>query len=132
MTASANLELVRSIYEGWARGDFSVGDELIAPDFEWHQHPNAVEPGARRGPAVGRSLRELFAVYRDFRVEAEEYIDAGDRVVVVARSRGTARGSGMELGQVFAYVWTVRDGQLVSNRVYGDRSEALRDAALSA
>ena len=43
-----NVEIVRRIYDGWSRGDFSVGTNLMAPDFEWHQHAEAVEPGSRR------------------------------------------------------------------------------------
>jgi ketosteroid isomerase-like protein len=126
-----NVELVRRVYDGWAVGDFGAAYELLAPDFEWRQASNAVEPGTHRGAAIGSSLRKVFEVDRDFRIEAEAYIDAGDQVMVVARSRGTARQSGLKLNQMFFYVWTVEDGRLVRNQVYGERSEALRAAGLS-
>lgn len=64
-------------------------------------------------------------MYESFRVGAEEYIDLGDKVVVVARSHGRARASGMEMNQRFPYVWTVREGQLVCNETYADRASAL-------
>jgi ketosteroid isomerase-like protein len=123
-----NVEIVRRIYEGWAQGDFSVGSDVLAPDFEWRQSRHAVEPGSVRGSGVGDALRNLFEVYESFRIEAEEYIDLGDKVVVVARSRGRARGSGMDMNQRFAYVWTVRDGQLVRNETFVDRASALEAA----
>jgi uncharacterized protein len=119
-----NVELVRELYDGWARGDFSAGAELLAPDFEWLQLAGAVEPGSHRGEEAGSALRRIFEVWADFSVRAEEFIDAGEKVVVVARSRGTAKRSGMELDQVFAYVWTVRDGKLVRNEVFADRRAA--------
>ena len=125
-----NVEMVRKIYEGWSRGDFSVGVGLLGPDFEWQQHAEAVEPGSHRGAAIGGALKSMFEIYEDYRVEPEEYMDAGDRVFVVARNRGTARGSGMEVDQRFAFVWTVRDGKLARLEVYTDRAEALEAAGL--
>ena len=125
-----NVELVRSVLDGWERGDFGAGQELRAKEFEWQQHPEAVEPGTHRDDAIGNALRRIFAVYRDFRVTAEEFIDAGDRVVVVGRTHGISRATGMPVEQRFAFVWTVRDGQLVRNEVYSDRAQALEAAGL--
>src|SRR5512134_127374 len=125
-----NVEVVRRVHEGWARGDFGVGADLVAPDFEWHQFPQAVEPGTRRGAEVGEALRNMFDVYENVRVEAGEFIDAGDKVVVIGRTRATAKGSGMPLENEVALVWTVRDGKLVRNEVFMDRREALEAAGL--
>jgi uncharacterized protein len=127
-----NVGLVRELYDGWARGDFSAGRELLAPDFEWVQLAGAVEPGTHRGEEAAGALRRIFEVWADFSVRPEEFIDAGEKVVVVARSRGTARSSGMQLDQVFAYVWTVRDGRLARNEVFADRGVALREAGVPA
>jgi ketosteroid isomerase-like protein len=99
-----SVELVREVYRGWARGDFKAGADVFSSDFEWQQLRIAVEPGSHRGADIGVAVRRVFEVYEDFRVEADEYIDAGDEVVVVARSRGTARASAMQLDQRFAYV----------------------------
>ena len=68
----------------------------MAPDFQWHQFPQAVEPGTRVAQ-VGEALRNVFDVYENVRVEAREFIDAGDKVVVVGRTHATARGSGMQV-----------------------------------
>src|SRR5438034_4240665 len=125
-----NVEIVRSVYDGWAKGNFNAGSDLLAPDFEWQQHAEAVEPGSHHGAGVGAALRRIFDIYENFRVEAEEYIDGGDNVVVVGRTRATAKGSGMEPQQRFAFVWTLRDGRLVRLAVYADRAEALEAAGL--
>jgi uncharacterized protein len=125
-----NVAVVRELYDGWERGDFSAGMELLAPDFEWVQLAGAVEPGSHRGAQAADALRRIFAMWADFSVRPEELIDAGEKVVVVARSRGTARASGVDLDQVFAYVWTVRDGKLARNEVFADRGVALRAAGL--
>ena len=125
-----NLDLVRAIHEGWARGDFRVGSDLLASDFEWKQRADAVEPGSLRGAAVGSALRHLFEVWENYRIEAEEYIDGGDTIVVSCRARGMGRASGMNLDQKFALVWRARDGELVSTEVFRDRSDALEAVGL--
>lgn len=126
-----NVDLVRAIHEGWARGDFGVGVDLLSADFSWEQHADAVEPGPRRGVEVGESLRKIFEVYDDYRIEPDELIDAGDRVVVMGRARGIARASRMKLDQRFAFVWAVRRGQLARLQVFTDRAQALEAAGLS-
>ena len=126
-----NVEVVRRIYDGWSRGDFSVGTDLMASDFVWQQHDQAVEPGSHHGAAIGGAIRKIFEIYENFRIEPEEYIDAGDKVVVVARNRATGRGSGVELDQRFAFVWNVRGGKLAHLQVYEDRGDALKAAGLS-
>src|SRR5690349_13773601 len=104
-----NVSLVQELYDAWARGDFDSGVDLLAPDFEWLQLAGAVEAGSHRGEEAGNALRRIFEMWDDFSVRAEEFIDAGEKVVVVARSHGTARDGGTALDQVFASVWTVRD-----------------------
>jgi uncharacterized protein len=126
-----NVEMVRGVYRSWARGDFSARAGLFTSDFEYRQLAGAVEPGSPRGEDVGRAVQGIFGVYENFRVEAEEYVDAGEQVVVVGRSYGTARGSKMQLDQRFAYVWTVGDGKLASVEVYADRLEALKAVGLA-
>ena len=125
-----NVELVRRVYEGWARGDFRRGSDLFAPNFEWKSRPDAVEPGSRRGGAIGTSLRHIFEVWEDYRLEAEEYIDAGNAVVVVSRARGTARGSGIPLDQRMVLVWRARDGKVIGFEAFGTREEALEAVGL--
>ena len=126
------MAVVRAVYDCWARGDFRTSADKFAPDFEWVQLRAVVEPGSHRGPeARDRAMRSIFEVWENFRIEPEEYIDAGDRVIVVARSHGTARGSGMQLDQRFASVWTVRDGKAVRMELYASRDEALKALGLS-
>ena len=126
-----HVAIVKRVFERWARGDFSVDPELMAADFVWHQHRGAVEPGSHRGDGIGRALERIFEVYDDLRIEAEEYVDAGERVVVVARSCRRARARGMELDLRLAFVWTVRDGKLAGMEQFPERDEALRAAGLA-
>jgi ketosteroid isomerase-like protein len=128
-----NVERVRALYECFARGDFRASSDLLGPDFEWEQLPGAgVEPGSHHGSDAVRAVRSIFEVYENFRVEAEECIDAGDKVVVVARCHGKARASGMQLDEQLAFVWAVRDGKPTRMEQHPSRREALESVGLAA
>jgi len=118
-----NVEVVRAVYD---QGDLRATANKVAPDFEWKQVHGVVEPGSHVGADANRALRSIFEVYEDLRVEAEEYVDAGDTIVVVARAHGTARGSGLHMDQRLAFVWTVREGKPVQMEQFPNREDALK------
>jgi len=124
-----NVEIVRAVYDCWGRGDFRATANKVAPDFEWKQL-SVVEPGSHVGADASRALRSVFEIYEDFRIEAEEYVDAGDTTVVVARLRGTARGSRLHIDERQAFVWTVREGRPVQMEQYPNREDALKAVGL--
>jgi uncharacterized protein len=126
-----NVETVRAIYECRGRGDFRATADKVAPDFEWKQVHGVVEPGSHVGADANRALRSIFEVYEDFRVEAEEYLDAGDTIIVVVRAHGTGRGSGLHVDQWLAQAWTVLDGTPVRMEQYPTREDALDAVRLS-
>ncbi len=126
-----NVGLVKVLHDGWSRGDFSVGTDFLTADFRWQQHAEAVEPGLRSGAQIGETLRNIFAVYENYRIEPDEFIDAGDKVVVVARIRATAKESGISVDQRFSFVWTALAGKLARIEVFTERAEALEAAGLA-
>jgi ketosteroid isomerase-like protein len=126
-----NVAVVTAIYECWGRGDFRTTAEKVAPDFEWNQLHGVVEPGSHVGAQTRDALRGIFEVYRDFRIEAEEYLDAGEIVVVVALASGRARGSGMTMEQRSVQAWTVTDGTPVRMDQYRSRDEAVAALGLT-
>ena len=77
-----NVEIVRAIYAAWLEGESAR--DFIDPDVEYVNPPDAVEPGTRRGRRAFAGIRDA---YVHVRIEPEEFIDAGDDVVV-ALTRG--------------------------------------------
>jgi ketosteroid isomerase-like protein len=125
-----NMEIVREVHEGLARGDFRVAADRLAPGFEWHDFPQAVESATRRGAEVEQGLRDVLDVYENLRVESEEFIDAGDKVVVLGRTYASAKGSGLKLDLPVALVWTVQACKLARLDAFTERSDALAAAGL--
>ena len=88
-----NVEIVRALAEPWRRGDFSAVD-WADPDIEFLFSP-AANPDAASYRGISemvRGFREWLSPWQDFRDEPQEFIDAGEHVLV--RSRLRARGKG--------------------------------------
>jgi ketosteroid isomerase-like protein len=82
-----------------------------------------------------RGIREYFAmlddVWSDVRTEPEDFIAAGEAVVVPVRVVNTGRASEITVGAQAAWVAEVRDGQVARMTVYQSRAEALKAVGLS-
>jgi ketosteroid isomerase-like protein len=85
-------------------------------------------PAVYRGiDGLARLNDEIRDVWEEFRVVPEQFIDAGDRVVVMEKVRGRGRSSGVEVEtRTHATIWTLRDGQVTRVQVGVDPNEALK------
>jgi hypothetical protein len=97
--ASANLDLMRSLYAAWKRGDFS-SVEWAHPDIEY-VIADGPSPGTSTGlPGLGESWRGILDTWEDFRFEAEEYRELdNERVLVLLRSADAARPADWRSGK---------------------------------
>ena len=133
MSDSANVELVRSIFADWERGDFSSA-EWAHPQIEYVR-ADGPEPGTWTGlTRMAEAARTYLDAWNDFRFVADEYreLDNG-RVLVLYRFFGRGKTSGVELEQVrteAAHVFHVSGDQVVKFVIYLDRDRALADLGL--
>jgi ketosteroid isomerase-like protein len=126
-----NVELLRQGYEAFAKGDFESLYVLLDPEIEWDVSRRHIDPGIFRGrDGVREYLDGLREAWSDQRIEAEEYIDAGDVIVVPVRLVSTGRSSGIDVVARAAWVWEFHDGLVVRATSYQDRAEALEAAGL--
>jgi ketosteroid isomerase-like protein len=137
-----NVELVREVYEGWSRGDFSQ-IEAFDPeiDFEMVDWPHQTRargismaahrarPGAcLDNEAMWRTWRATLSAWVDFRALPTEYVDCGRNVLVLNRIQGSGKESGAGVSADTATVWTVEAGRVVRLALYWD-TVAAREAA---
>jgi uncharacterized protein len=118
-----NVEIVRRVYEGWARGDFSAG-EYFDPeiDFELVDWPH---PARSRGVAeMRRTWQTTLSAWDDFRAEPDEFVDYGNSVLVLNSIRGRGKGSGAEVSAQTATVWTLEAGKVVRLALHWDTAQA--------
>jgi hypothetical protein len=69
---SENLDLVRSIFADWERGDFSRAD-WADPGIEFTIADGPDPSVSRRLAGMAKALRARLSAFTDFRVEADEY-----------------------------------------------------------
>ncbi len=124
------VDIVRQGYDAFNRGDIDAVMGFLDPEIEW-QEPD-VEGMPSRGTHNGAEAvaNNVFAAavenWDGFGATPEEFLDAGDRVVVLGRFRGRGKASGGTLDAPFAHVWTLRDGKAVQHRNYADTASFLR------
>jgi uncharacterized protein len=116
------VELARSGYEAFARGDIPGVLALMDPAMVWHEAETLPYGGVYHGPdAVLESI--FMAIGRDwddYVAEPLRFIDGGDHAVVLGEYRGVHRASGGSLKTPFAHVWRFRDGRLVEFHQFTD------------
>jgi ketosteroid isomerase-like protein len=63
-------------------------------------------------------------------VEPEEFFEHGDQIAVVVRARMRPEGSSAEIENRTGNLWTLRDGKVVSMRMFPKPEKALEAAGL--
>jgi ketosteroid isomerase-like protein len=62
--------------------------------------------------------------------EPEEFIEGGDQVVVIVKTRMRPRGSSAEIENRTGHLWTIRDGTVLSMRFFAKPEQALEAAGV--
>jgi ketosteroid isomerase-like protein len=124
---TTSVELVRAIADALNRGDIDGMLARMDPAFEWR--PLEASPVARvyRGhDDVRHYVEDWLGTFESLRLELEDPVEIGDRVVTVVRGHGRGRASGVALENSFCQVWTVREGTAVAMDEYQTREQALK------
>jgi ketosteroid isomerase-like protein len=136
---AAQIELVRDAYrfiediqEG-RRDDYDAAyGQLLDERFELLPPPSYPE-GAQvfRGRAgLRRWIAVTQEIWDEWRLMAEQFLVAGDQVVVLVRVVAQGHTSGVRLDRQTAHIWDVADGKVTRCEVFLDRAEALKRAGL--
>jgi ketosteroid isomerase-like protein len=128
-----NVEVVRSIFAAWERGDYSSA-EWAHPEIEFVASDGPT-PGSWSGlAAMARAWRETLSAFEELRAEADEYRALDDeRVLVLMHFSGRGKTSGLEVGEIQmkgANLFHVRDGKVRRLVTYWHRERAFDDLGL--
>ena len=127
-----NVELVRAAIDALNRGNVDAATKGMAPDCEcdWSRSVG-FNAGVYSVDQWRGQIETFISSWESFRLDADEFIDAGDHVVTPLTNRFVGR-DGIEVQARPTYVWTFREGAVVRACLYQDREEALVAAGLTA
>jgi ketosteroid isomerase-like protein len=129
-----NVEVVREFIEAGQRQDWERAAKFLDPDAEMHGTVGGLEEGrvSRGLPAMIREFEtEDLGAWEERRLDPEEFLHVDDLVVLRLHEYRRGRGSGVELENDTAVVFTVRNGRVVRIQGYMDKDAALKAAGLS-
>lgn len=128
--AQSNVDLVRAIYSAFAAGDIPGVVSRMSPDIVWNEAENIryADGNPYRGPdaVVTGVFARIGGEWDGFSAVPEEYLDAGDTVVVLGRYRGTFKDTGRGIDAQMVHVWRVEDGKIAAFQQYADTLQFAR------
>ena len=132
--APDDVALLREVYEYWSRGDFLGTARYFAPDIVFallgEDVPDFFSGGEHHGiEAMWEAESKFLDAWDDVRYTAEEFIDLGDRTLVLDRQVARGKGSGTPVERESAMVFTVRNGKISRLDCYWTREEAFEATA---
>jgi len=126
-----NVDVVRRGYNAFNRGDIDGVIETTGPEVRWDMSERVFNPAVYEGhDGMRRFVEEIDEVWEEFRLEPQEFIDAGDKVVVAHLIRGSGKGSGVDVELPSTSVYTLRGGKVVEAVMYREHGKALEAAGL--
>ena len=145
-----NVEIVRTFWESWLGGDaapLSVSGGEVVYDHRSDPHGlfARLDPAVEVHPLTGAMLEgvsyqghdgmrqwfeDVAEYWESMWVEADEFLDAEEAVVVVGRVHARGKASGVAVESPAAWVFHLRDDRLSYLRFYLDCSQALQAVGL--
>jgi ketosteroid isomerase-like protein len=131
-----NVEVVRRIWEAWELRDTEAALALYDPNVEATGFAEVVgvkggKTGTYRGmEGLRRWMRDFSETFDDFIAHPEEFVDAGDGVVVRVRMSGRGKRSGAPSELVIWNAYRLQDGRVVGLESHREEADALRAAGL--
>ena len=121
-----NVAIVEESLRHYLRGDYDAALIVFAEDVElitalerFQGHRGVIEEAER-----------WEETWEEYRFDVEELVDAGDKVVMLYRQVARAKVSGIEVGEVAGWVYTLREGKIVRLEMFPDQASALRAAGV--
>jgi ketosteroid isomerase-like protein len=123
--SAQDVQTLRDAYAAFGRQDIPAVLAAFDEGIEWTTPETLPYGGTCRGhDGVLAFFGELGRQWQELSVEPQEFLDAGDAIVVLARDRGA--GAGGPLDVLAVHLWRMRDGKAVSFTETMDTASVLK------
>jgi len=122
-----NVQVIRGMYDSFATGDVPSVLGRMDEQIEWREAEGFIY--ADGNPYVGPQavlegvFMRLGSEWDNFALAPEEWLDAGNHVVVLGTYTGTNKATGRDVRAQFAHVWGVHNGRVVRFQQYTDTKQ---------
>ena len=119
---SGSIDIVRRAYEAFRHRDLATLEEISDPEIEISSVTGILS--GRETPYQGIAalvsyIRDVSTIWDEIELVPEDFHELeGDRVLVFGRVRASRRSA--EIDTPNAWLWTLREGRVVSVQVYAE------------
>jgi ketosteroid isomerase-like protein len=127
-----NVEMTKEFIDAYNRRDFDVALENCDPAVEWVMPELQASDSGKGTDAILSFFEGLDETFDELRLDAQEFVDGGDRVAVRLRHHALGKGSGLELdAELYHQVTTFEDGRIVRIEYFTTWPAALEAAGVT-
>jgi len=130
MSIEQNKALVRKFADCIDTKDLDAALTLLSPNFVDHTPPAGLPPGIE---GIRMFFTMQFAAFPDGRLNVQDTIAEGDKVVCRTSGEGTHQGmflgmapTGKHITWSFIEIWRIRDGKLAEHWVEADMMSVMQ------
>ncbi|MBD2104103.1 nuclear transport factor 2 family protein [Leptolyngbya sp. FACHB-261] len=128
----SNFETVQELYRAFREKDYDAFLHICTDDLEWIQNKGFPDGTTRKG--VTEVIEGVFKAndskWEGFAYQIEQFLDAGDSIVVLGQYVGHHRVSSKLMSASAAHIYDLRAGKICRFRMYAD-TKTIWDAIIS-
>jgi uncharacterized protein len=117
-----HLETIQELYKAFHEKDYDVFLNLCTPDLEWIQNQGFPQGSTYLGAAA--VVEGVFKSNDDrwdrFSFQIDNYLDAGDSIIVVGAYIGRNRRTQKSLHAAATHIYDLMDGKVYRFRMFAD------------
>ncbi len=117
-----NLEVIQELYRAFHEKDNDAFLNICIPDLEWIQNDGFPQGATYQGAAevVERVFKMNDECWEKFSFHIDQYLDAGDSVIVIGAYVGCNRQTQKSLRAAAAHVYDLVDSKVYRFRMFAD------------
>lgn len=123
-----NVNLLKSLYDAFGRGDIPTVLGAMAPDIHWYEaegnpYMPSGEPWIGPDAVLNNLFMKLGAEWEGFGVHPKSFHSAGNSVIVEARYSGTNKATGKSMDTQVCHIWDIKGGKVTRFQQYVDTAK---------
>ena len=123
-----NTEMIRNLYDAFARGDIQAVLEVLAPNVEWTEAEGFPYGGTFVGPdaVLQNVFMKLGTEWDGYAAVPHEFIADAETVIALGDYSGTFKATGKSFKAPFVHVWRFSGGKVTRFRQHTDTAVVQR------